>query len=319
MTRIVNCNNRNKIEKKKIQNRMNYLNRKDRAFSRVEDRLKQFKNFLLQVVTILLPKQGIGLIAAFIRQFDSLEKVAVLAVILMITLFSVRDTVAFLSSTEPDRIGAWLKAISCEGIVLLFSWITFKSIPMKVLKVITLASVFIYSFYTTSGTGLFSASQSFRESSLIDEEILDIRQDIQSKKEAKASYLKTERLTAARQVDKRIDELQDRLSSLRSKASQMTATTVIQIDSAMKTLFRLTALLANILLTHYLALLFQVSQPALETVAAKRRKTKGSKELRGRSSLLTNTNEIQSTQKDLFPHIVPFRKNVPQLFLIPQD
>lgn len=251
-------------EKKQLQNRKDYLRR------RFWSRMGRIPSFIIELsyyfINHIFPIKFRKRIGKMILKIDSLEKMILFGLIILLTLFSIRETIIFLNEIEQDHNGVLLKAILTEGIILVFSWISFSRFSLQTLKLLVLLGACFYSLFTTSGKVLFSGIQEFRNTASLSGIISGLEKEIGDKQKVRESYVETKRLSAARKLDEKIDQLQEELLNFKHQSSKVQAPVVVQIKALGMTFFRVIALIANVLCMHAFASLFRKQSP-LEVVS----------------------------------------------------
>ena len=253
--------NIDKKEKKSQQNRSNYLRRKSELVERSRENRTRIKKELAKarrysprnsihkwVHRFFLKVQGLDF---------SIQRAFLILLVIACTFYLLTETVSYLREVEGNSTQAWLKAFISEGLMIAFSWRSFRTFSLRAARKLILFGMCAYSLAAISGRVVLTSQRQVTSSTVNQKLIQDLEKDIVRKEVIYKEYLEKGFIGALRKQEKQLDSLRFELSRLRQESTQLQAPHLIEASLITLLAFRLIVMLANMILISQLSSSFR--------------------------------------------------------------
>ena len=235
-------------EQRKEYNRAYYQKNKERLAEKKKQKATPTQNEQIQEVSSpsIPPSQTPW---RFLRW---LEILAFLTLAIFMTLFLVKESANFYLDLNDGPFIAYLKAGIIEGVAVLFSFSRGKNKIIQWSQRLVVVLLCSLTLWTMSGRMIKSASQDTSKVRTLTQMIHDLESEQQQKEHLRGELLAKGWIGATRKYEKGIDQIRQKLESLREQTSTLEAPHVIMNSLGILIAFRLLIVLSNLICIHRL-------------------------------------------------------------------
>jgi len=163
-----------------------------------------------------------------------------------ITGYLIGETTKYFSTIEGKGLGAFLKALLCEGVIIAFSLFQQEDFFSKFMQRFVLVGMVCYSLWSASSNVIVQASQDYQESQTVKQMVKDLETQIRDGQLQIEKYIAQDWLGVARTSQLKLDVLREKLSKLRDRSTTVKTPQIIMNTVLNLVLFRLMLMISNI-------------------------------------------------------------------------
>lgn len=185
--------------------------------------------------------------------FSFIEILLLISLTTIMTFFLIRESAAFYLDAQEGHVQAYLKAGMIEGVAILFSFSRSGHPVLKWAQRVILVLLCSFTLCVMSGKVVKASVQDTSQIQALQQIIQDLEVQKNQKEILRQGFVDRRWLNKARQYEKGIDQVREKLTQARHEMAAMPTPKIVMSSLSLLIAFRILMLVANLICFHRLA------------------------------------------------------------------